>query len=78
MREMNKSNNNQVEKLEHAKAKSCFIRLNLSWFINEVLSFDPIHYFHTTTLYFWFSFLNIFVYNVQYRYLQQRPFSLGM
>ena len=76
MREMNKSNSNQVEKLLYAKAKSCFIRLNLSWFINEVLSFDPIHYFHTTTLYFWFSFLNIFVYNVQYRYVQQRPFSL--
>ena len=76
MRKMNKSNSNQVEKLQYAKAKSCFIRLTLSWFINEVLSFDPIHYSHTTTLYFWFSFLNIFVYNVQYRYLQQRPFSL--
>ena len=66
MREMNKSNNNQVEKLEHAKAKSCFIRLNLSWFINEVLSFDPLHYFHTTTLYLWFRhfLLNIFIYNI--------------
>ena len=55
--------------------RRCVICLNLSWFINEVLFFDLIHYFHAIFLVQAFFTEYIILYNIEI-YLQQRPFSL--